>query len=708
MGAIMADLPEGFVLNEAQSSPPQTNSGLPAGFTIDRPQNDPGAWGAAGRGAAQGLTANFSDEMRAIAEAGGVKPESPAGLADYARGAYRYWSGDPEAEKAYNAAVERERAANVAAQKAHPWAYGAGEIGGALPTMALIPGGGAAAETAGLGTRMVQSGIAGGIYGGAAGVGAGADGQDRLQQGLTGTAGGILGGAAAPLAGELVRGAVDRFGRPLASAVRGMFNPEAEASRRIAGAIAADSEDIAAGNAKGMSWDDWARARAAGEPVTLSDLGSARTQSLLRSAANTSPEARGLLEKTIEDRFAGQSERVAQDIRGLLPGGANAGKTAEQLVADYDIKRAPAYRKAFSSPYAQQLWDGEFDRMSQAPVVQSAIRMATVNARDEAAKLNIRPPPNPFIFNRDGSLALANENVVPNLQFWDVVKKNLDATGSREAQQWSKILRSRLDAYVPEYADARGIAANFFGERNALEAGQKLAGKRIDPQAVQRIMGKMDPDERNLFREGYASDWANRVISEFRDTRDITKAMFNSPNERKRAEIIFGKSGVAKIEQRMKLEGFMDASRRAMGNSTTARQLIEAGLAGGALAGYQSGWDPTRIAEGATAAAGARKFLAKEMAAGAQKLVGRVDTRTAAYVAEKLMSNDPRQLVSGLTGAARSKKISDALTSATNRIARATAVTQQPRPRVLVTTPRGGQMPPPSPFAPAPANPYAP
>jgi len=73
-----------------------------------------------------------------------------------------------------------------------------------------------------------------------------------------------------------------------------------------------------------------------------------------------------------------------------------------------------------------------------------------------------------------------------------------------------------------------------------------LAGKKVAPDIIQKAMFKMKPDEKDLFREGYASDWANRVIGNMSQTRDITKAMFNSPNERARAEAVFGRPEFAR------------------------------------------------------------------------------------------------------------------------------------------------------------------
>jgi Inorganic Pyrophosphatase len=668
------------VLAQLNAPAPVTDPALLAQLNAPTPTvPDQGSLSALGHGAASGATFGFSDELRGVHAAAPdyvpemVGPVPAKMMAGAARLAKNYLMGnDPEALTAYEKSRDEERQAQASGKANHPYVYGSGEIAAAIPAMAAMPEL-AGVRGAGLGANMVRGAVAGGEYGALSGAGEGDDLASRATNAASGLAGGIVGGAVAPVAGKVLEAGYNRFIQPGVSAIRGLMNPEAEAGRRLATALQKDQEMIAVGTAKGMSPQEWAAARQAGEPVTLADLGAGNTQALLRSAANTSPEGRAMLEKVMEDRFLGQGERVANDVRGLVAGGANANKTADQLVAEYDAGRGPQYRKAFSQPNAQAVWTPELEQMTQAPVVQNAIRMANITAKNEAAKIGITPMrESPFAFDPNGRMTLRTNpdgsTVTPNLQYWDTVKKSLDKMGT-DGQAWSRTLRDHLDDIVPQYGQARGFAANFFGERDALEAGRTLAGKRVDPSTITAAMRKMEPNEQDLFREGYASDWANRVISNISDTRDITKAMFNSPNERARALAVFGPAGMAKIQARMTLETIMNGARQAMGNSTTARQLIEAGLAGGALEGYMSGWDPTRMAEGAAGAAGARKFLGSEMAAGARKLVGKVDSTTARTVARLLTSNDPNDLAQGMRMATKNQKIANGLKNIANRVA---------------------------------------
>lgn len=658
---------------------------------------DKGGLSAAWQGAKSGATFNFNDEIAGVRAAAPKIPGTDYDIPDFfgpipARtiagagrlGLNAITGKDPEAVSSYEHARDEERAANELAQKQHPYWHVAGQVAGSIPAMAALPEAGIV-KGAGLGTQMVKGATLGAEYGGLSGLGEGKEVGDRAIHAAEGIVSGIVGGGAAPLVGAGAGMAYDRFGRPIVGAVRGMVNPEAEAARRLATALRADQDLIQVGKAQGMSPQEWAAARQAGEPVTLAELGSSNTQALLRSAANTSPEGRAMLEKVINERFSGQSERVAEDVRGLVAGGANAHKTGDQLIAEYDRARVPAYKQAYREG-DREIISPAIERLMGSPLFEGAMKSAVTSGKDRSVMEGYGAF-NPGVSVENGMIKFANTKpngvpVYPNLQYWDAVKKELDGVATMAkrsgdpkgdvASNMSKVLREELDKAVPSYGNARGIAAQYFGESNALEAGQKLAGKKVDPKVIRDIMVKMKPDERELFREGYASDWAGRVIGNISESRDITKAMFNSPNERARAMAVFGPAGMAKMEARMSLETIMDGARKAMGNSSTARQLIEAGLAGGALEGYLTGdWKSAALhgALGAGLGAGAGKIAGNQIAAGAGKLIGKINGKMAAHVAELLTSNDPTKLQQGLRMAQKNQKIADGLRDIANRVA---------------------------------------
>jgi hypothetical protein len=656
----------------------------------------PGMLSAAGYGAASGATFNMADEIAgARAAAPSAVPEMvgpiPAKtLVGAARTGINALRGAETPE--YTKARDEYRAGEKAAEEAHPYVHTAGEIAGSIPAMAAMPEAGFA-RVPQIARGAAKAAQTAAEYGGLSGAGEGEGVAERALKGASGIVSGIIAGPVGNLVGAGVNKGIEKFGAPVVNTVRGWMNPEGEAARRVATALRNDNELIAAGKANGMTPQQWVAARQNGEPVTLADLGSANTQSLLRSAANTSPEARAQLEKVIEDRFLSQSERVADTVRRALPGGENnARKTADQLKAAYDEGRVPLYKRAYQQG-DKPIMSPAMERLMSSDTFIGAMKRAISSGKDRDVAeglggfnpmVNVTPDGR-IVFNKSAQ----GVPTYPNLQYWDQVKRELDdvATSAYSkgekgrgdvAKKIAQVLRGELDAHVPSYKSARGVAEQFFGESNALDAGRKLAGKKANPEDVKAALRAMKPDERELFKEGYASDLAERVIGNLKDTVNVTKGqgMFQSPNERKLAAAIFGPGGMAMLQARMHLETIMDGARQAMGNSTTARQLIEAGLAGGvgALgAGVASGWDPVQTAGWAGGLAGARlgssKWVPEQFKVGAKHMIGKVDAKTAAKVAELLTSNDPRLLRQGYQMAAKSEAIMAGLKAIAKRTA---------------------------------------
>jgi hypothetical protein len=253
---MMAELPPGFTLDSQapQGGPPP----LPPGFTLDGtpatsgeevhlepgervlnvggpnkavvPHEDAGAGVAAVRGARQGVTGNFGDELSGLAAASPLPGQNPnlpnIGALDVLAGGARLaaeniapsWFGTGGHE-ARDAKVAQERAANEEAAAAHPVANIAGQIGGGLIASPLIgPMGGGVAGAAKTGALF------GGIYG----AGAGTDIPSRATGALGGAAVGGAGGAALgaalapftrPAASNAVVEAADRLGVSVPKAV---------------------------------------------------------------------------------------------------------------------------------------------------------------------------------------------------------------------------------------------------------------------------------------------------------------------------------------------------------------------------------------------------------------------------------------------------------------------------------------------------------
>ena len=544
----------------------------------------------------------------------------------------RYATGGADS---YQDALDRERAINSADDTNRPITSYGSQIAGGL----ALPGG-ALASSGVKGAAAVGAG-----YGALYGAGQGDSIGDRANRAVTGAAlGGALGaGASAAITGV---GAAGRFAMDKAQGItgvaRGAMDAEAEAARRIG---AAAQRDAALPGAQ----DDaatFALARENGQPVAMLDQGGETTRALARSSANTSPEARGAFEATIAARNQGQGERVADFIGSITNATGDSTAVREGLKQQARAANRPAYAKAYAEG-AGGLWDETLQDLTAAPAVQRAIAQASKTGANRAVADGFRPPVSPFARNADGTYALRQasngEIAYPSLQFWDHVKRNLDdafTTAQRkgansEAADIGALrdnLVSKLDQAVPSFADARAGAAKFFGAQEASEAGEKFVTANIPSADARRALSKMSEPERKLFQDGFST----KLIDQIRglpDRRDVVNSLFSSPRARERIQVALGSEKASKLEAFLRIENVMTQAGQAVrGNSTTARQLAEMGLAGGAGAagGYALG-------DGSASSVGIGAIMGNL----ARKGVLKIDARVAQRVGEMLSSTDP-------------------------------------------------------------------
>ena len=569
---------EAFKRQKAASAPA---GGSSSGETAPA-KPDKGVIDALGRGAASGFTANFYDELRALSEANGIDVSKPGNIVDLLHGAYKYWSGDPEAKKRYDTAVARERDLTKTAEEQHPVASTVGNIGGAM----LMPIGGEAVAATRAG-RALEGAAQGGLYGALAGAGEGQGLQDTISKAASGGGtGAIMGGIATPViegVGKAGSAITDKINVALGR------NPTGDraAAQRVLEARAADeaagvSKDASGGRA-GMSAAEAEVARAQGAPIIEGDIGGENVRNLARQSTNVSGEAKQALEDVIGPRYQSQSQRTSDFLKNEF----DYPDTAAQLERLKEAARRsnkPAYDAAFSHPDAAAIWSPEIEQFSGSPVVQNAIRNANLTARHEGAMAGYEPIKNPFETKPNGQLGLrgpdpaTGEQAVPSLQFWDAVKRNLDKAGP-EGEQAARALRNHLDSIVPSYADARGNAAKFFNAEDAHDAGgifARMSG--LDAQKIgeaRKAIESMDPWEAKLFRQNFVSHIIAKVENQG-DNQDITKKIYNSKFARDQIEMALGPDKAAKLEAHLATERAMDKLRGAVtGNSTTARQMAE-------------------------------------------------------------------------------------------------------------------------------------
>jgi hypothetical protein len=567
-------------------------------------------------------------------------------------------SGDTFGER-YKQALDLRKGKEKAFSKEHPIADAVAEIAGGVASTGAV---GATAGGAGLlgltGRTMPQ------MIGRGAASGAGIGAADAALQGenpiSAGAIGGVVGGVAPPIG----RAANALVGQPVANVLRGIRNPGEEAERRVAGAIDRDIRN----NNRGLTLQEMTDARASGQPAMMMDAGGETTRALARSAANTSPEGRNELNRAIDDRFESQAPRLTDWLRQTFHY-PNADSQQEALDKIAKTVNRPAYAKAYHEG-DRDIMSPELDRLMGSPALVDAMRRASISGKDRAITQGVGAMRQGVTVENGLVNFTKGKNGVPtypNLAFWDATKRELDdatnaamRAGRREEASTltdlTKSLRGELDKLVPSYANARAGAAKFFGAGDALEAGQNFVGasQKFGIPDTRRQLSKMSPAERQLFQDGYVSRLVE-TIEKTGDRRTVLNKIMASPAAREEMNVALGRARAKEVEGRLRVEGIMDLARPALqGNSTTARQLVELGLAGGvnvAEGGGMPSADPKAIMNAALVYGAARGHRV-------------IDERVAKQVAKLLASDNIGQLQKGLTLLSRNQNLMGAIRNA--------------------------------------------
>jgi hypothetical protein len=578
--------------------------------------------------------------------------------------------------ESYDENLNQAQTATKAAQEANPVASMAGGVAGNVAALAPLGATSVGARALGitgpnLATRAIASGASSGLLSAADTAVRGGDAGDAAWNG--GISAGI--GAAIPLVGAGVNAGIRAVSDKIYPTVNALRNPTDEASRRVGTALA---RDTAIDPASVITQADEAVARNTSVPLMNVDRGGETTRALARSVANQSPEARGMIEKAASDRFGGQSQRASQFIAGLS-GGADdiALQTATRNAAV--LRNRAAYGAAEATPEAQAIFTPGIQDLMQAPSFRAAIKDVPKKSADRGAVQGFKEIKMPFAETPDGDYVLkqaADGSIAaPNLQFWNQVKINLDGeiskakvAGDRSTASDLRGLKEKLLEeldVVPGYADARMGAFKAFQAEDAIDAGKKFATTpRLIPEAKEAFK-KMSQKE----KDGFATGFASELIDKMKATGDRTNVIngtFKNQAFREQAELVFGPQKAKEIEAYVRVEDLADRIRGAMGNSTTARQLVELGLGGGVGGGlgYLTGGDLQSASSGAVLGAG----LASARA-GSRYLGERADAKAMEQIAKLLVQDNPLALRSAVTRAAKNPSYMRALEQMSNGLA---------------------------------------
>jgi hypothetical protein len=638
------------------------------------------------RGGAEGGGFGFEPKIAGLQAAGRQDPTQftpgETDIGTLARGAYRYIKGDPEALKRYQQIRDEERARNELAAQQHPGLYNVSAVGGALanPTVFLGPGEAEAGLTTlkglrALGQRSLANAAVGGGIGAVSGAGTAQGGVgDYLKQiGIGGALGAAGGGVLTPVTEAALGGGRAIWNR-LSYPYRASTQTEDLASRALASAHQADVRST-------HPDDIMSRAEFAANPnAVVGDLGAMATRDLARAAANISPEAANIMNRPINQRFEGQLGRGLDFFRSLMthadPEAARAAR--ETTAGGINNQNYQTALRAGDKP----ILTAEMQRMLASPDVQDAVKLANTQNTNDVLQNAAGARHFNVSFDENGRPTF--QGGLPNLRYWDTVKKNLDDAAqnssgntARQIGKFAEDLRDSLDRSTigptgtSPYQKARQTAASFFGGKNAEEAADKFFEGEMSANQGRIGLAKMTPTEQALFKDRFIERYmkalsGNESMTANTDRANIMNKINASDTAREKLDVVLGKEDHKKLEAFVRGERLMDLIRPAVqGGSTTAKQQLAMLGVGAALGGgageYEGGgeWVTPGAAFGAL------------MARSGRHLNIEADKKVMTAVAKMIASKDPAAIDRGYALLAKSNKMMNMLRHADTVMTRA-------------------------------------
>lgn len=502
----------------------------------------------AGRSLAQGATFGFADELESLVKSLAGQGTYEQNLAALELAKQKYGQQNPKTALAT-------------------------EIAGGLP-YALLPFLGTAryAQMAREASPLVRAGVTAGssavtgaLTGALGGAGAAGVGERMAGAQAGGTLGGIVGGAA-----PAVTKGLGMAGSKVVDVTSGI--PVVQQVGKAVGMATGQTVD-AANRAKAKLLEAMYRDKvspadlekmiqAATKPVGIVDVAGENVRSLADVAQKYPSEARQAAKMALEERAAGQGERIQGDISKYLGGFTDPFEYTNAIAQRQKQVSSPLYQKAYA--YGE-VTDPTVLKFLGLPQFKTAAKEAQALLAAEGRTVDMSRP---------------------TVETLDNIKRGLDALIEKETDSFGKVSKlgqiyktkkneflSELDSAVPDFGRAR---AAFAGEAELLDA-TKL-GKDFYKQTAaeaNRTFAKLSPSEQEAYKVG-ALDAVKEKIQTSKDTADIRKRIFGSPAERNRVSSLFPDNDTFKqFEKDMMTESMMRKTQeKILGNSATVERQL--------------------------------------------------------------------------------------------------------------------------------------
>jgi len=537
------------------------------------------------RGARQGLTFGFSDELSGLGA-----------------GAKALLSGE-DAGAAYRQARDVERARLDKFSEESPGASTLSQIGGGLLTGAAPAR--AATQAPTLLRALGKSALVGGGLGAVAGLGAG-EGDFEQQAASTGK-GALIGAAAGPVVTGLARGApaAYRYLRPNTVSETVRVPVDTNMASRV-GAVAKEKPVQVTAREKALDIvrDTLRRSGATPEQIEaeltrnelltakpevladfLGDMGSRR----LYSTRTLGGEAASKAVDRLANRGEGTSARVSEDVQRAT---AQRGQSLNQLDAKIENRRMMGnqlYRKAFEHG---NVTNPDMLELLSNPRVSAIIKKA---ADRRAVVADLRGEKyEPLYKQTDAGPVLARTPTVEDLH---LLKTSLDddirqAYQAGEGQlggalkEFKTRIVNNLESEVPAYRKARELYKGDIEIEEAINNGRAdILRKPVDE--LRRDFAALSGAEQDAYRSGAIDTILSRKVDPKVDSADFARSLWGNADSRNRLQLLVkNEDELVRLAKQFEREQRMARTNRAVlgGSPTAMREADIADTTAGAVA----------------------------------------------------------------------------------------------------------------------------
>ncbi len=586
--------------------------------------------------------------------ADGVNPYVGAARAVLGQGLGMGWGDEAEAwlrakagQGSYEDNLARIRGEYGQYSKQSPFTSGALEFAGGvapgvaamfIPGMQTVGAGQVQRSTLGALARLAALGSASGAV---AGAGSATEGERLSGAGVGGVLGAGL-GAATPVAMRAGKGLYDFARERLAPTTGSVERRALEKLSRAAGEAQMTPQQIERAVRADQSM---------GVPSVVANVNPALAELAETVAQRTGRGARKV-EETLTKQKEGSRERTYQQAaKGLKPGDYYADE--ERMVGALRQKANTLYDDAYA---VGEVLDPKIQTILEAPEVKGAYDTARKIADAQASLARIRgEDPAQFalreiytpVLDNAGRMVELKLSQVPDVRTLDYMKRALDAKisagyASEDAatrantavlKQIRNELRDTLKDRVPEYGQAlRGYAGDM-EVIDAMRRGYNDFGKMDHEQIIKMVAG-MSQSEKEAFRTGVA--------------RDLYSSIMKPSNDFNAAKRLVGPEMQVKLQPLFdnpaEFELFRNALLRESQLYTTANRVLGGSQTGKRLQMREAFEESPGVGEAvAQAVTGGFWSSLTGMTARAIRS-GEMSERTAARLADMLMSKDPTEV----------------------------------------------------------------